>query len=126
MAGGAAVRYNKKTEGPRSYYPLFFTLAQNAQVLAVWHRRGNVHDSNSARDFILACINEIQRDFPRVILKVPKESVFFSEEIIRALDALRIHCTISAPLERLTQLKPKIEKRLMWRRAERDVTFSTC
>ena len=48
-----AVGYNKKKKGQRSYYPLFCTVAQTGQVLDVWHRAGNVHDSNGARAFIL-------------------------------------------------------------------------
>ena len=43
-AQGAASGFNRKKKGQRSYYPLFCTLAQTAQVLAVLHRSGNVHD----------------------------------------------------------------------------------
>jgi hypothetical protein len=126
MAEGTAVGYNKKKKGQRSYYPLFCTVAQTGQVLDVWHRPGNVHDSNGARAFILACLNEIRQILPHVILEVRMDSAFFSEEIVAALDALGIQYTISVPFERLAQLKIKIEKRLLWRRADRDVKFFEC
>ena len=126
MAEGTAVGYNKKKKGQRSYYPLFCTVAQTGQVLDVWHRPGNVHDSNGARAFILACLNEIRQILPRVILEVRMDCAFFSEEIVRALDALGIQYTISVPFERLTQLKRKIEKRLLWHRADRNVKFFEC
>ena len=45
-AEGVANGFNKKKKGQRSYYPLYCTIAQTAQVLAVHHRSGNVHDSN--------------------------------------------------------------------------------
>jgi len=44
------------TVGQRSYYPLYCTVAQTAQVLAVHHRSGNVHDSNGAQEFITHCV----------------------------------------------------------------------
>ncbi len=126
MAEGTAVGYNKKRKGQRSYYPLFCTVAQTGQVLDVWHRPGNVHDSNGARAFILACLNEIRRILPQVILEVRMDSAFFSDEIVSALDALSIQYTISVPFERLTQLKKKVEKRIIWHRAGRDVSFFEC
>ena len=68
MADGTAVGYNRKKKGQRSYYPLFCTVAQTGPVLDVWHRPGNVHDSNGARACILACLREIRQIQPRVIL----------------------------------------------------------
>ena len=94
-------------QGQRSYYPLFCTVAQTGQVLDVWHRPGNVHDSNGARAFILACLNEIRQILPHVVLEVRMDCAFFSEEIVHALDALGIQYTISVPFERLTQLKSR-------------------
>ena len=126
MAEGTAVGYNRKKKGQRSYYPLFCTVAQTGQVLDVWHRPGNVHDSNGARAFILACIGEIRQILPRVILEVRMDCAFFSDEIVRALDALGIQYTISVPFERLAQLKAKIEGRHIWHRADRDVRFFEC
>ena len=29
-------------------------------MLDVWHRPGNVHDSNGARRFILSCLSEVR------------------------------------------------------------------
>ena len=64
-SGGALVGYNKKRKGARSCFCLFFcTLAQTAQVLDFLHRSGNVHDSNRAREFILACIQEVHQALP--------------------------------------------------------------
>jgi hypothetical protein len=51
-AEGTAIGYNKKKKGARSYYPLFCTIAQTGQVFDFYHRPGNVHDSNGAREFI--------------------------------------------------------------------------
>ena len=40
VAEGTAVGFNKKKKGQRSYYPLFCTIAQTAQVLDVLPRAG--------------------------------------------------------------------------------------
>ncbi len=104
MAEGTAVGYNKNEDRPEELLPALLHRAQTGQVLDVWHCPGNVHDSNGARVFILACLNEIRQILPKVILKVRMDSAFFSDEIVSALDALGIHYTISFPFERLVQL----------------------
>ncbi len=126
MAEGTAVGYQSYKKGQRSYYPLFCTVAQTGQVLDVWHRPGNGHDSNGARAFILACLNEIRQIPPRVTLEARIDCAIFSEEIVRALDALGIQYTIRVPFERLTQLRRKIEKRHLWHRADRHGKFFEC
>ena len=45
---------------------------------------------------------------------------------VRALDTLGIQYTISVPFERLAQLKKKVERRVLWHRADRDVRFFEC
>lgn len=122
-AQGTAVGYNKKKKGQRSYYPLFCTIAQLGQVFDVWHRPGNVHDSNGARAFISACIAEIRAVLPDVIIEVRMDSAFFSDEIVSALDALRVLYSISVPFERWAILKEKIKKRQFWHRADSETRY---
>ena len=116
FAEGTAVGFNKKKKGQRSYYPLFCTVAQTGQVLDVWHRPGNVHDSNGARAFILACIQEIKAILPQCIIEARMDSAFFSDDIVGMLDAQGVEFTISVPFERFTVLKAMIEGRKRWRR----------
>ena len=122
-AEGTAVGYNRKKKGQRSYYPLFCTIAQSGQVLDVWHRPGNVHDSNGARKFILDCINEIRQILPNAIIEVRMDSAFFSDEIVAPLDVLGIHYSISVPFERLTELKRIVERRKWWRNADKETAY---
>ena len=49
FAEGAAVGFNRKKKGQRSYYPLFCTLSQTGQILDVWHRPGDAIHPGSAR-----------------------------------------------------------------------------
>jgi len=114
FAEGTAVGFNKKKKGQRSYYPLFCTLAQTGQVFDVWHRPGNVHDSNGAEDFIVACIRTIRTVAPRAMLEVRMDAAFFSDAIIGKLERLGVEYTISVPFERFTALKGRIEQRKRW------------
>jgi len=122
-AEGTAVGFNKKKKGARSYYPLFCTIAQTGQVLDFLHRPGNVHDSHGAREFILACIEEVREALPGVIVEVRMDSAFFSDEIVMALEEAGIEFSVSVPFERFAELKEKIEGRKRWRRLGGGVAY---
>jgi hypothetical protein len=114
FAEGSAVGFNRKKKGQRSYYPLFCTLAQTGQIVDVWHRPGNVHDSNGARAFILECIQEIRAVAPQAVIETRMDSAFFSDEIVRLLEAEGVEYSISVPFERFAKLKRLIEARRQW------------
>jgi len=120
FAEGTAVGFNRKKKGQRSYYPLFCTIAQTGLVLDVWHRPGNVHDSNGARDFILDCICELRAFLPWVVVEVRMDSAFFSDDIVSLLEKEGVEFTISVPFERFAELKGKVENRKRWERLTDD------
>jgi len=123
FAEGTAVGFNRKKKGQRSYYPLFCTVAQTGQVLDVWHRPGNVHDSNGAQAFILACIREIRTILPHCIIEARMDSAFFSDDIVSMLDRQGVQFTISVPFERFAVLKAMVEHRKRWRRLSGQWSF---
>jgi len=118
FAEGAAIGFNPRKKGRRSYYPLFCTVAQTGQVLAVLHRSGNVHDSNGAKAFILGCIDRIRARLPGIAIEVRMDSAFFSDAMVGALDQEGIEYTISVPFERFTRLKSLVEQRQYWYRLD--------
>ena len=122
-AEGTAVGYCKKKKGARSYYPLFCTIAQTLQVLDFLHRSGNVHDSNGAEAFILACIDAVRAAVPSAVIEVRMDSAFFSDRIVRALNERGVEFTISVPFERFTELKGMIEQRRRWRRVDGETWY---
>jgi len=125
-AEGTAVGFNKQKKGRRSYYPLFATLAQTAQVLDAHHRPGNVHDSNGARAFMQGCLGAVRGVLPGARLETRVDSAFFSEEIIEALDAQGVEFTASVPFERLTALKGLVESRQRWHRIDDELSYFEC
>lgn len=123
-AEGTAVGFNKKKKGARSYYPLFCTVAQTGQVFDFRHRPGNVHDSNGAREFILACIQQVREAIPwSVHIEVRMDSAFFSDELVEQLQDHDVEFSISVPFQRFTELKRMIEERKRWDRINGQVSF---
>ncbi len=117
-AEGTAIGYNTHKKGERSYYPLFCTIAQTAQVLDVFHRRGNVHDSLQSIDFMARCIAAVRARLPGVILETRKDSAFFSDETADFLSTEHVEFTISVPFERFVDLKGLIETCSHWKRLD--------
>ncbi|TNG02668.1 MAG: IS1380 family transposase [Gammaproteobacteria bacterium] len=122
-AEGTAVGFNKKKKGARSYYPLFCTVAQTGQVLDVYHRPGNVHDSNGAKAFISQSIDAVRAASPGVRLETRKDSAFFNEDVVDTLDEGSVEFTISVPFERFTELKAMINSRKRWRRLDQQTSY---
>lgn len=113
-AEGTAIGFNKKKKGARSYYPLFCTVAQTGQIFDLHHRPGNVHDSNGARPFIAACLEEVRGRLPSVKLEARIDSAFFDEKQLLSLALEKVEFTVSVPFERFPKLKQRIESRQRW------------
>jgi hypothetical protein len=112
---GAAVGYNARRRGARSYSPLFCTIAQTGQFLDFHHRPGNVHDSNGAKTFMLECVQAAHTACPKARLETRIDAAFFDESILDQLDQQRIDFSVSVPFERFPALKSMIEKTPAWR-----------
>lgn len=125
-AEGTAIGFNKKKKGARSYYPLFCTVAQTAQILDLLHRSGNVHDSNGARPFMRQCIEEVRQQLPSAKLEARVDSAFFDEKILLALALEDVEFTASVPFERFPKLKGLIEARRRWNRIDETWSYFEC
>ena len=125
-AQGTAIGFNKKKRGARSYYPLFCTVAQTAQILDLHHRPGNVHDSNGAKPYIASCVEAVQERLPEAKLETRVDSAFFDEDQLVALDADRVAFTASVPFARFPKLKGIIEGRKRWRRIDDAWSYFEC
>lgn len=122
-AQGTAVGFNKTKKGARSYYPLFCTVAQTGQFFDVYHRPGNVHDSNGAARFMLDCIQKAKSELSNAVIESRMDSAFFSHEIISMLDINRIQFSASVPFERFELLKEMIESRTQWKKIDKQYSY---
>ncbi|MHC4402495.1 MAG: transposase [Planctomycetota bacterium] len=125
-AEGTAIGFNKKKKGARSYYPLFCTVAQTAQILDLHHRPGNVHDSNGAKPFIASCVGEVKARIPQASLEARVDSAFFDEDQLLGLDGDRVEFTASVPFARFPKFKVIIEARKRWRRIDDTWSYFEC
>lgn len=119
-AEGTALGFNKKKKGARSYYPLFATIAQLDQFFDLFHRPGNVHDSNGAAVFISVCLQRLRQALadPRGVLECRIDSAFYNDTILWVLERFEAEFTCSVPFERLPALKTIIEARQRWSRID--------
>ena len=82
-AEGAAVGFNPKKKGARSYSPLFCTVAQTGRFFDLHHRPGNMHDSNGAFSFMADCFEHLWREFAGVKFESRVDGAFFNLETLR-------------------------------------------
>jgi hypothetical protein len=120
---GTAVGFNPKAKGQRSYYPLFGTVAQTGQVFDVFHRSGNVHDSNGAPAFIQSCFERVRERWILAVFEARIDSAHFNDQTLSWLDDNHIEFTVSVPFERFPRLKGIIERRTSWKRIDKDWSF---
>lgn len=113
-AQGAAVGFNRKKKGQRSYYPLLSTVSQTAQVLDVLHRSGNVHDSNGSLEFIEQTLEQVRLKLPNAQLESRMDAAFYSEATVELLERINVNYSISLPFERFPALKSIVESRRRW------------
>jgi len=113
-AQGSAVGYNKARKGARSYYPLFCTIAQTGQFFDMYHRPGNVHDSNGAADFMLQCFEKAKSQILGTIIESRMDSAFFNQNIISLMAENHVKFTSSVPFARFAELKKMIEECNSW------------
>jgi hypothetical protein len=122
-AEGTAVGFNKQKKGARSYYPLFCTVAQTGQFLDVYHRPGNVHDSNGVDQFMMQCFEESKKGLKNTIFESRIDSAFFSEKILSVYDNNHVIFSASVPFERFPQLKEMIEQRKRWSTIDQEWSY---
>lgn len=113
-AEGSAIGFNKVKKGDRSYYPLFCTIAQTGQFFDMHHRPGNVHDSNSAAEFMKNCFYHMRSQIPGSILEARMDGAFFNQDIILLMATQKFQFTASVPFARFTELKKLIEHCDSW------------
>lgn len=122
-AEGTAIGFNKSKKGARSYYPLFCTVAQTGQFLDVYHRPGNVHDSNGADQFMWSCFNKAKAQLKNTVFESRMDAAFFNQRIVSILNHNHVKFTASVPFERFVQLKGIIEDRKRWRKIDKKWSY---
>ena len=122
-AEGAAVGYNPKRKGARSYYPLFAVVSQLGMFFDLLHRPGNTHDSRGATGFIDECISRLRAHQPRAVLEARLDSAFFDEGVLGLLERLRVEYAAAVPFTRFVRLRHLVDRRQRWRSIDEEWSF---
>jgi hypothetical protein len=122
-AEGTAVGFNKAKKGARSYYPLFCTVAQTGQFFDLYHRPGNVHDSNGAAQFMLNCFAHAKTHLPGTVFESRVDSAFFNQQVLSSFDQSFVKFTASVPFERFAELKQMIENQKQWQHIDKHWSY---
>ena len=104
-----------------SYYPLTAHLAQTGQILGVWNRPGNTHDSVGAVERLQELLAEIRAQLGPVPLEVRLDGAFCQKAILELLTASGVEYAIKMPLWKWLEVQPRIAQRKQWTRVNASV-----
>ena len=117
---GAERGFNPHHPKDPSYYPLTAHLAQLGQILRVWNRPGNVHDSHNAAGFLRVVFRDLRARFGhRLPVELRMDAAFFHPEIFAFLDGERVEYALKVPMWKSLNLLPRIAARKRWERVDR-------
>ena len=119
---GAERGFNPHHPKDPSYYPLTAHLAQLGQILRVWNRPGNVHDSHNAAGFLRVLFGDLWARFGhRLAVELRADAAFFHPEVFAFLDGERVEYAIKVPMWKWLGLLPVIASRQRWTRVDAHV-----
>jgi len=116
---GAERGFNPHHPKDPSYYPLTAHLAQLGQILRIWNRPGNVHDSHNAAGFLRGLFADLRARFGhRLPVELRMDGAFFHPEIFAFLDEERVEYALKVPMWKWLGLLPVIAARQRWTRVD--------
>lgn len=118
---GAERGFNPHHPKDPSYYPLTAHLAQTGQLLGVWNRPGNTHDSEGAVERLEELIAEVREQLGGVPIEVRLDSAFCQKAILELLTASRVEYAIKMPMWKWLHVQPRIRERKRWTRVNDSV-----
>lgn len=82
-----------------SYYPILCTIAQTGHVLGHHNRRGNVHDSHGAAEFLRRNVRTARDDMGfSGTIEVRVDGAFFKRDFLAACDGCRVEYAVKVPM----------------------------
>jgi hypothetical protein len=129
---GTVVRTGESAEGAErgfhphhpkdpSYYPLTAQLAQTGQLLGVWNRSGNNHDSVGAVERLEELITDARERVGAVPIEVRLDAAFCQKPVLDLLTTSGVEYAIRFPLWDWLNVRERISSRRQWRSVTRTV-----
>lgn len=104
-----------------SYYPLTAHLAQTGQMLGVWNRPGNTHDSVGAVGHLKELIAEVRERLGSVPIEVRLDGAFCQRAVLDLLTASRVEYAVKMPMWEWLAVRKRITDRRRWTRVNASV-----
>jgi hypothetical protein len=120
-AEGAERGFNPHHPKDPSYYPLTAHLAQTGQMLGVWNRPGNTHDSVGAVERLQELIDEVRKRLGAVPIEVRLDGAFCQKAVLEALTASCVEYALKMPMWRWLEVQGRISSRKSWVRVNTSV-----
>jgi len=111
---GAERGFNVHHPKDPSYYPQTAHLAQTGQLLGVWNRPGNVHDSVCAVRHLAEVIEAAREALDATPLEVRLDGAFCQKAVLELLEASGVEYALSVPMWQWLGVRPKIAARKHW------------
>lgn len=129
---GTVVRTGEQAEGAErgfhphhpkdpSYYPLTAQLAQTGQVIGVWNRPGNVHDSVGAVERIGELIDDARARTAGAPIEVRLDAAFCQKAVLELLEARGVEYAVRMPMWEWLGVRERVSSRKQWTRVTKTV-----
>ena len=94
-----------------SYYPILCIVAQTGHVLGHQNRRGNVHDSHGAAEFLRRNVRTVRDELGFTgTVEVRVDGAFFKREFLAACDGCRVDYAVKVPMMPWLNLRAIVKK----------------
>ena len=94
-----------------SYYPILCIVAQTGHVLGHQNRRGNVHDSHGAAEFLRRNVRTVRDELGfSGTVEVRVDGAFFKREFLAACDGCRVEYAVKVPMMPWLNLRAIVKK----------------
>lgn len=114
-AEGAERGYHPHHPKDPSYYPLTAQLAQTGQILGIWNRSGNNHDSAGAVERLEELICDARARAGGIPIEVRLDAAFCQKPILDLLAASGVEYAVRLPMWDWLHVRERISSRQQWK-----------
>ena len=129
---GTVVRTGERAEGAErgfhphhpkdpSYYPLTAQLAQTGQLVGVWNRPGNKHDSEDAVERLGELIEDARTRSRGVPIEVRMDAAFCQRPVFELLASSGVEYALRLPMWDWLHVRERISARKQWKKITKTV-----
>lgn len=121
LAEGAERGFHPHHPKDPSYYPLTAQLAQTGQLVGVWNRSGNNHDSAGAVERLAELIEDARARAGSVPIEVRMDAAFCQRPVLDLLASSGVEYALRLPMWDWLHVRDRISARKQWKKITKSV-----